>query len=406
MSVTPLTNSPRILRFRSPVPAQSGGALAAKGFRPFFLLAAVFAAAIVPLWLLILSGHAPLTSSLPPQAWHAHEMIFGYAAAVIAGFLLTAVSNWTKRETLIGAPLLGLAALWLLGRVLLLDSALAPAAVTAAVDVAFLPCLAIAIARALIGSGNRRNYVMIALLLVLAAANGVTHLDAAAILPGWGRRATFAGLNVIILLMLLMSGRIIPMFTRNALRDEHVRSSNALDRLSLLAMACVLLGDLVFPAAPALPFFAAAAGVLALARTRHWGTFRTGREPMLWILHGGHAWIGLGLLLKALAPLAPVLASSSTHALTVGAIGWLSMGMMARVSLGHTGRMITATQSTRAAFALLGVATAVRVTAPLWPGYYLPLLTLSGTLWTLSFAVFLFEFAPILCKPRVDGVPG
>ena len=382
-----------------------GVAVGRKGFRPFFLLAAVHALFGIPLWVLVFGGHAPLTSSLPPQTWHAHEMVFGYGGAVIAGFLLTAVANWTKRETLVGAPLLALALLWLLGRVLLLAPALPPELV-AAVDLAFLPAVALAIARPLLLTGNRRNFVMVGVLLGLTAANAFVHLDALGVLPGFGRRALLAALHLMVLLMLLIATRVLPMFTRNALGSPDVRSLPALDRAAIAAMLAVVVSDFVWGDAGATPWVSAAAALFVALRTRHWGTRAALREPMLWILHFGHGWIAGGLLLKAVTPLVPVLASSAIHAFTVGALGCLSLGMMARVTLGHTGRLIAASTTTRYAFYAMLAASVLRASAPLAPVPYVALLWASAALWALAFALFLRQFAPLLVAPRADGAPG
>jgi uncharacterized protein involved in response to NO len=333
-------------------------------------------------------------------------MLFGYTAAIIAGFLLTAVSNWTKRETLVGAPLLALAALWLVGRVLLLAPLAVPAVAVAIVDVLFVPALAAALARPIIQSRNWRNAVMIALLLGFAVANATTHLDALGVLPGWGRRATFGALHLVVLLMLLITGRVVPMFTRNTTHDERIRSLPVLDKLAVLGMLSVTLSDLAWGDARTTPALSAITGLIALARARAWGTRKAAKEPMLWILHLGHAFIGVGLLLKACVPLWPVLASSATHALTVGAVGCLTIGMMVRVSLGHTGRPITTSRAALLAFLSMAAASVVRVLAPALPVAYLPLLNVSGALWTASFAAFLWQFMPVLAAPRADGKPG
>ena len=406
MSPVPIT--PLELRVPShAAPSSSGRGLAIgrKGFRPFFLLASAYAAVSVPLWVIFLGGHMQMHSGLPPQTWHAHEMLFGYAGAVIAGFLLTAVGNWTKRETLVGLPLLGLALAWLLARIALLVPALPPAAV-AAIDLAFLPALAASIARPIAQTGNRRNYVMIAVLFCLWLCNLSVHLDALGVAPGQGRRATLLALHLIVLLMLLISGRVVPMFTRNALADPSIRSIAALDRAALASVVGVAAADFIWGDTHATPWLCALAALCIAGRTRHWGTPAAFRDPMLWILHVGHAWIAVGFLLKALAPLTPGLAAGALHALTAGALGCLSLGMMARVTLGHTGRMIAASTGTRRAFLCMVAAGALRVVAPLAPSSYLALLGVSAALWALAFVSFLWEFAGPLAAPRRDGAPG
>lgn len=387
-------------------PPALGVALVRKGFRAFFLLAAVFGALAVPLWVVILSGQVSSNWLPAAQLWHAHEMVFGYTTAVIAGFLLTAVANWTGREVLIGPPLLALCLLWLAARVSLLSSGVPAPIPVALLDIAFLPVLAGVLVRPLLQARNRRNYVMIAILLGLAVANAVTHLDAAGILPGWGRRMTLGAIHLIVLLMLLVSGRIVPIFTRNVTHQEGIRNLPILDRLALGAAGVVLVCDLVWGDSGLTPAVSAAAGVLVFLRARHWGARGTLRYPLLWILHVGHAFIGVGLLLKAFTPLFPRIAGSSLHAFTAGAIGCLTLGMMARVSLGHTGRMIVADRPTSLALGAMLAAGVVRVAAPLSPAWYLDLVAVSAGCWSVSFALFLWRFTPILLLPRVDGVAG
>jgi uncharacterized protein involved in response to NO len=383
--------------------------LAAKGFRPFFLLAALFAIAIVPCWLLVLDGVLPASSYLDPIAWHAHEMFFGFVVAVIAGFLLTAVGNWTQRETLTGAPLLALAALWLLGRIAMLAAGQLPRALPALIDLAFLPLLICVLARPLIASKNHRNLVMLAILAALFAANVVVHLQGLAVLPvGFARRACLTALDVVLLVILIIAGRVFPMFTRNATGATSIRSNAALDVATISAMALLTLLDGFFPQSNIVPYAAGGVGVLAAARALHWGAQHSLRQPLLWILHAGYAWLVLGLLLRAVSPLNLAVSSSlATHVLTVGAVGSLTLGMMARVALGHTGRPLVASPAITWGFAAINGAAIVRAIALLVaPGWYLAMLVAAGTLWTLAFLLFVVVYAPLLTKPRLDGKAG
>ena len=375
------------------------------GFRPFFLLAAGFASLVIPLWLLILEGRVQAPSAFLPAAWHAHEMLFGYTTAVLAGFLLTAVARWTGRTTATGPSLMALAALWTLGRVVMwwpgIDSLL-----RAAIDVAFLPALAASIGVPIARARNFRNFVVVGVIVLLAGANLMTHLDALGLAPGWSRRALLLATNLVVIMMLLIGGRVIPMFTRNALGDDRIRSVPWLDRLSLAGMFCLTLLEVWWSGGPATSLVAAGSGVAVLARTLHWGGLASRRDPMLWVLHAGHAWIGVGLLCTGFVPLLPALAASATHALTAGAIGTLTLGMMSRVSLGHTGRFIVSSRGLRAAFVLISAAAAIRVGAPLVGLDYLTLLGFSGVLWSLAFATFLSDVGGKLLTPRADGAPG
>jgi uncharacterized protein involved in response to NO len=383
-------------------------AIVGKGFRPFFLLAGAFGAAIIPLWMLVLTGLIQPGDYLPASVWHAHEMVFGFAVAVLAGFLLTAVSNWTKRETLTGVPLLALAALWLLGRVAMLLSGRLPHALTAAVDLSFLPALIVAIARPLVAAGNRRNFVMIGVLAALFAANAVMHASALGLGASDGRRACLVAIDVLVFVILVIAGRVFPMFTRNATGVAEIRSIPALDVATVVGMGIVIVIGIVLPDSSPSAVAAAAVAVLAVARAWHWGTRHVLRHPLLWILHAGYAWLLIGLMLRGVARASTAVpASLSTHALTVGGIGSLTLGMMARVSLGHTGRPMRASPLMTSAFVAVTGAAIARVLCPIvLPGHYFGELLVAGGLWTAAFLTFVVSHAPILCARRVDGKPG
>ena len=382
----------------------------AKGFRPFFLLAALYATLMVPLWLAVVNGRVAPSPYLQPSLWHAHEMTWGFVSAVVAGFLLTAVGNWTKRETATGAPLLALALLWVAGRAAMLLSGVLPRGVPAAVDLAFLPALALLLARPLLAAKNHRNFVVVAIVLALFAANLLVHIEALAVLPwGWARRATLTSVDLIVLLILIIGGRTFPMFTRNATGVATIRNIPWLDRTCIAAMTALLLVEALMPAAEhAIAVLAGVVGLLAVARAIHWGARYSWRDPLLWVLHVGYAWLVLGLLLRAAAGIFGELpGSAATHALTVGGIGTLTLGMMARVSLGHTGRMLVAPRPVTAACVAITLAALARVLVPWFaPAQYAVGLFAAGVLWVLAFAVFLVAYAPILFRPRVDGRPG
>lgn len=389
-------------------PRPRGGAIAAKGFRPFFLLAGAWGALAVPLWLLSLRGIARPGAYLDPTYWHAHEMVFGFASAVIAGFLLTAAANWTGRETLVGPPLLVLAGLWMAARLALVTPGL-PRGLVAALDLAFLPAVALAIGRPIAASQSKRNYGIVGVLVVLSVANALMHLDVLGVLPGWRRRGAIVGVDIVITLIVVMAGRIFPMFTKNATGVATIRSSPRLDMAAIATMLAVTLTDAAGVAAEVSAIVAGAAAVLTAARAAHWGTRHSFKEPLLWILHVGYAWIPIGLALRAISQLAPAAVPSSlgTHALTAGAIGGLCLGMMARVSLGHSGRPLAASRPVAVAFGLVTAAAAVRVALPLADvRAYATALTLATVLWSLAFAIFALVYAPVFTKPRVDGKPG
>jgi uncharacterized protein involved in response to NO len=375
-----------------------------KGFRPFFLLGAGFATVAVPLWLVALRGGLQPGGPFGAMQWHAHEMLFGFSSAIIAGFLLTAVSNWTGRETATGWRLAALAALWTLGRLATFFAGQLPRYVPAVLDLAFLPALAVACALPLFATRNRRNYGFVALLVGLSLANGVAHFAALSGDLATVRLAQHAALDGIVLMIVLVSGRIVPMFTKNATRLGWIRSVRWLEFSSIGALLALTIADVCALEARFSAALAAVAGVLLLARMRFWGSRHTLREPLLWVLHVGTLWLPLGLLLRAASALTPLVPeSSSLHALTAGAIGLLTLGMMARVSLGHTGRLLVAPRAMTAAFSCLVAAGGVRVAAPLLPSQYLLALTLATIAWSTAFALFLARYWTILVSPRPDA---
>ena len=384
--------------------------LAAKGFRPFFLLAGAFAALALPVWMLTLAGvlGAAGPGYLSPMTWHAHEMLFGFSIAVVAGFLLTAVSNWTGRETLVGTPLLAACALWTLGRAAMALAPSLPRGVPALADLAFLPMLALVLAKPLAATGSRRNFGMVAALVVMWLANVAIHLDALGVLPGASQRALAVALDVVVLLMIAMTGRVVPMFTKNATGVSSVRPRPGLDIAALAAMAVTTVLDATTMDPRLAGTAALATGVLVALRSSTWGTRHTAHTPMLWILHAGHAWMAFGLALRGAAAFtSSVPAVIATHALTVGAIGCLTLGMMSRVALGHTGRPLISSRPVDVSFWLITAAALVRVVGPLVDAAaYRSWVFGSGLLWTAAFAVFVFMHAPVLTAARVDGKPG
>lgn len=394
---------------RSPPDAVSRRALAlgAKGFRPFFLLAALFAAVAVPLWVAIYLGMMPAGTYLEPVAWHAHEMVFGFAVAVIAGFLLTAAGNWTQRETAAGAPLYALALLWLAGRLAVTFASALPRGAAAGIDLAFLPALLIAVGRPIVAARNARNLVMLAVLGTLWLANLAVHLDALGRLRGWQMRGCMVGVDVVVVLLVIMIGRVLPMFTRNATGSTTVRQHPALDRLAVGATALVAVLDAAAPHRAAGAIVATTAGVLVAARAIHWGFRAALRHPLLWILHFGQAWLASGLVLRGLSAAGLVAEPLATHALTAGAMGSLTLGMMARVALGHTGRKLAPSRWMIAAFALVTLAASARVAGPLvWMARYVSWLELASVAWSAAFVIYLVVCTPILLHRRIDGKRG
>ena len=359
------------------------------GMRPFYLLAGAFAAFAIPLRALQYTGWVPRTELF----WHAHEMLFGFAFAVVAGFLLTAVRHWTQRETASGAGLAALVGLWLAARVLALFSLEA----AVAGDVVFALALAFAIGRPLVASGNRRNLFFIAVVLAMGGA-------ALAFL--WDARFGLAlGLDLVLCVMTLIGGRVIPTFTNNAIPAAGARTLPALEIAAIASVLALLVAD-ALSLEVAAAVIAGCAAVAHATRLALWNPWRTRRKPILWILHAAYGWIVLHLALRALAPLDIAPGSLATHALTVGAIGALTIGMMTRTARGHTGRPLHAGAADIAAYVLVLAGAVVRVLfALLMPSGYLWWVAIAALLWSAAFAVFTVAYFPVLSRPPLDARP-
>lgn len=395
-----------LLNIGEPKPVRPvGPALLALGFRPFYLLAALFACLAISLWVVALSGG--LTLPLPGVFWHAHEMIFGFAAAVIVGFLYTAGRNWTGLPTPSGAPLAALAALWAAGRISLL---LSDGLLAALVDVLFLPVAAIGLGRVLVRAGNKRNYGMLVILGALSLANLGFHLARLGVFGFDPLAALHFALGLIVLLETVMGGRVIPMFTENGVRM-------ALGKSILLAQPAWMTPASVAATGIALLLWvldagAWAAGVsllagsLQLVRVLGWKPWLTLRVPLLWILHLGYLWIPVGLLLLAAVQIGWLPRPAAIHAFGIGATGGLILGMMTRTALGHTGRLLVAGWAETAAYGLVMAAALVRVlSSAAIPAAAMGGIHLAATCWVLAFALYLFRYAPYLTRPRADGRP-
>lgn len=401
-----------LLNIGEPAPSRAGAApsaLWALGFRPFYLLAAAFACLAIPLWVLNLGGVVPLP--LPGVLWHAHEMIFGFAVAVIVGFLFTAGRNWTGLPTPSGASLAMLAALWLAGRVSLL---LSQGALAALIDFLFLPMAAFALGRVLVRAGNRRNYFILVMLGTLATANGVFHLARLQLLSVTPLTALHFSLGLIVLLETVIGGRVIPMFTENGVRMATGQSvllmqSTWLNRAAIAATGLALL-LWVLGAGAGLGALAAAISLLAAGlqwlRSLRWKPWLTVKVPLLWILHVGHLWIPVGLLLLVAVQIGWLPASAAVHAFGIGATGGLIIGMITRTALGHTGRLLVAGRLETAAYVLItGAALARVLTVVVLPPGAVGGIHLTAGLWVLGFALYLYRYMPFLTRPRADGRP-
>jgi uncharacterized protein involved in response to NO len=385
------------------------GILFAYGFRPFFLLAGLYGALAVPLWLGLYTGWLGLEPALPAPLWHGHEMLFGFGTAVLAGFLLTATPGWSGRPAVAGAPLAGLVLVWLAGRAASFFGGGLPAA-AAIVDLAFLPALALAIAPHL-QAAPPRNLVFLPLLGGLLLANLAIDLDGSGFVRGIAATALRVALDLFILTIALIGGRVVPSFTANFLKMHGeavaVRSFSWLDRLALGALIAMLLADLgVWPRVAGA--IALAAALFNAVRMRGWHGRRTLSEPLLWVLHLGYAWLAIGLTWKGLVDLIGFLpGSEALHGLAIGAIGTMTIGVMSRASLGHTGRPLVAPRPVGLAYVLISGAAFARLAAPLLAGdLYLPALLTSASLWCTAWLLFLVTFGGVLIRSRIDGQPG
>ena len=382
----------------------SGVALLALGFRPFYLLAALLAAASVPVWVAQFFGVLPQPAHSVASAWHTHEMVFGFACAVVTGFLFTAARNWTGLPTPAGRTLGALALLWLLGRIFMLTG---PAWLAAGVDIAFLPAVAWLLWQPLHRTHNRNQFFS-GILLLLAVANVGFHLTQARVLEQSPLAWVHAALLLIVMMVAIMGGRVIPAFTRNALPGARVRAVPGIEAASLGGLALTLLAWGAGLPDGVVALAAAATAIAHAVRLWSWDPWSTRASPILWILHLSYAWIPLGMLLLALA-LAGIAGSPSAalHALGVGAVGGMIIGMMTRTARGHTGRPLRAAAPEVAAYVLVPMAALVRVFVPIVaPQAYTAALIVSAMLWSTAFTLYCVVYWPILTRARLDGKPG
>jgi len=374
------------------------------GFRPFFLAGALYAALAVPVWLSALFFIGVPTGVFVGAAWHAHEMIFGYLAAVMSGFILTAVPNWTGRLPLSGGPLVILLVIWAAGRVV----AFLPVepALAATIDLAFPVMLAAAIWREIIAGRNYRNVPVGALISLLAVADLLDYLGVT--FPSLGGYGIRLALGVAAIMLALIGGRITPSFTRNWMARGQMQplpaSMGRLDEVALATAAVASLAWILVPDAAVSGVLLVAAGVLLLMRLSRWRGWRTFRSPIVLVLHLGYLWLSAAFVLLGLAALLadPTIESAGIHALTAGAIGTMTLAVMTRASLGHTGRAIETDGATAAIYILVTIGALLRVAAPFAPGYE-TMLVAAGLAWSAAFALFVVRYGPILLRPRLTS---
>ncbi|MCP4901993.1 MAG: NnrS family protein [bacterium] len=377
-----------------------------KGFRPFFLLGGLLASGLIPWWALHYDAALTGEPGLEGIGWHSHEMIFGFTSAILAGFLLTAVENWTKRPTARGVLLAVLVGLWSVGRLVGVGGV--TASIAAMAELSFLPVLTVVLAIPLILSKSSRNYQLLAVLPLLWLCDAHHHLRTSGLLPQSDLRSDLVAVDLVVVVMIIITGRIVPLFTRNTLDDESVRAIPSLNIAATVGAGLVVVAEVVAPNSMFMAVVAGIAGLLVLGRSFIWGFHRTLTQPILWVLHLGHAWIWIGLLLKGASAAGFMIPSSvGTHALTAGAIGTLTLGMMARVTLGHTGRKLQVSRLMTLGFVAIAASTLIRVLGPWFRAdLTATMLTASATLWAVAFLIYVVVNAKVLVTPRPDGNPG
>lgn len=375
----------------------------ALGFRPFYVLAALLALLAIPAWLASYLGWTVAAPRLS-LGWHMHEMVFGFAVAVVVGFLFTAGRAWTGLWTPRGLPLASLALLWVGGRIAMLSG---PAWLAALIDGLFLPAAAWSMFRVLQRAGNKRNMFLVALLLLLASANLLYHAAAMELVALSVIAPIHAGILLIVLIEAVIGGRVLPMFTDNGAPGPKARIHPRADQIALGLLAAAALAWVAGVPGAFTAMLCMAAACAMILRQARWNPLRARANPLLWILHLGYCWIALGLVFLGLAALGLVPASTAFHALAVGSMAGLIVGMMTRTTLGHTGRRLQAGPAETAMYGLIQAGALLRVLAGFAPApWRTGTLLAAGICWSLSFALFLAVYTPYLWAPRIDGKEG
>jgi len=377
------------------------------GFRPFFFGGAAWAVLALLLWLAALSGTITLPSSFDSLAWHRHEMLFGFVGAVICGFLLTAIPNWTGRLPIAGWPLAALFGSWLAARLALLFSGVSGIAIAGVLDVGFYILLAGLFAREVASVGNR-NLPIVVLVLLFGVANALDYAAAAGILrdTGIGYRA---GIAIVVLMISLVGGRIVPSFTRNWLAKRSVkgRLPGQATRYDVATIAVTAAAMIAWTALPHDRFTGTIlilAGILQAFRLGRWQGLKVAADPLVLILHVGYAWVPIGLALLGVSILSSAVPESAAiHALTAGAMATMILAVMTRATLGHTGRELRSNAATIFLYLLVTLGAALRVVTPFGLFDYTAGIELAGLAWTAAFLIFLITYGPMLFGPRVDG---
>jgi uncharacterized protein involved in response to NO len=393
------------------VPLPQRAVLLSYGFRPFFLAAGAYAALAMLMWVSLLVGNLPLPIAMTPRDWHIHEMVYGYAAAAIAGFLLTAIPNWTSRPPVRGSLLLGLVLAWLAGRLAMAFSAVIGEMPASLVDLLFLPMVAAVAGREIVSAGNRRNLKVLGVLGLLIAGNVTFHVEV--LNDGLAQYGQRIGLAAVVGLIVLIGGRIVPAFTRNALlRHGPGRLPQPFGRFDIVAVAVAALALVAWamvPEAAVTGSLALLAGLLQAARLLRWAGDRCRGDWLVLVLHLGYAFIPLGFLLLGAADLLSdaALRSAAVHSWGVGALGIMTLAVMSRATLGHTGRPLAASPGTIAVYLLAVVAALARIAAAFPSAIDIALLHVAAIAWIAAFAGFAAVYGPMMLQPRLDdGPPG
>ena len=378
----------------------AGPALFSYGFRPFFLFGSVYAGVAGLAWLPVFTGELTLLSAFAPRDWHVHEMLYGYVPAVVTGFLLTAIPNWTGRLPLQGMPLIVLVTAWFAGRIAVTFSAAIGWFPAALIDAGFLVLVAAAAAREIIAGRNWRNLKVVSLIVLLATGNICFHLEAH--LAGAADYSIRLGLAIVVMLITLIGGRIVPSFTRNWLVRENPGrlpvSFNHFDAIVVVASAATLALWIIAPRSVGTGIALIVAGALQAVRLTRWAGDRTARERLVLILHLGYAFVPLGFLLLGAASFDLLAAAAGIHAWAVGAVGTMTLAVMTRASLGHTGHALVASRGTQAVYVAVVLAAVTRITAAVAPAYSIPLLVAAAVLWTFAFLGFGIAYGQTLAK--------
>ena len=380
----------------------TGPAIFSYGFRPFFFFGSIYAAVAVMVWLPVFHGHFELVTAFAPRDWHVHEMLFGYAAAVVTGFLLTAIPNWTGRLPLQGKPLFILFGTWVAGRVAILASAEIGWVAAMAIDAAFLILVAAAAAREIIAGRKWNNLKVVVIVSLLALTNIAFHLEAH--FSGLAEYSSRGGIAFVIALIMVIGGRIVPSFTRNWLaRRSPGPMPVPFNRFDAVVVTISVAALVIWIAAPMGKLIALAmivAGGLQVVRLARWAGYRTAPDRLVLILHVAYAFVPVGFLLSGLGALDVILPSAGIHAWTGGAIGTMTLAVMSRASLGHTGRVLAASVPTQFIYGAIVVAAVARICAAILPDQMMTFLPIAGFAWVIAFTGFALVYAKVLCTPQ------